>query len=60
MDTVIGFKHLIKAFEPKASMACATSTMREAKNGSRLCASISEQTGVQIEIVDGKREAGIE
>jgi exopolyphosphatase/guanosine-5'-triphosphate,3'-diphosphate pyrophosphatase len=33
VKTMIGFKHLIEAFQPLDSMACATSAMREAENG---------------------------
>jgi len=35
--TMIGFKHLIDAFQPLDFMACATSAMREAENGPEIC-----------------------
>lgn len=37
--------------------ACATSAMREAKNGKEVAACLKKETGVNIEIIDGKTEA---
>ena len=59
VKTMVGFKHLIDAFQPIDFMACATSAMREAENGPEICERIREASGIQIEIIDGKREAGV-
>lgn len=40
-------------------MACATSAMREAKNGSEVVEKIKKKAGIKIDIIDGKREAEI-
>jgi exopolyphosphatase/guanosine-5'-triphosphate,3'-diphosphate pyrophosphatase len=55
--TMIGFIHLIEAFQPLDFMACATSAMREAENGPQICERILEEADIKIDIIDGKREA---
>ncbi len=40
-------------------MACATSAMREAKNGMEVIEKINSEAGIKIELIDGKREAEI-
>jgi exopolyphosphatase/guanosine-5'-triphosphate,3'-diphosphate pyrophosphatase len=59
VKTMVGFKHLIDAYQPIDSMACATSAMREAENGPEICDRIRDASGIPIEIIDGKREAQI-
>jgi exopolyphosphatase/guanosine-5'-triphosphate,3'-diphosphate pyrophosphatase len=59
VKTMIGFKHLIESFQPLDFMACATSAMREAENGPQICERILEDTGIKLEIIDGKKEAQI-
>ena len=39
-------------------MACATSALREANNGEEI-AQYSIKTGIDIQVIDGKREAEI-
>ena len=39
--------------------ACATSAMREAKNGTEVVEKILKETGIQIDIIGGKEEAAI-
>ena len=55
--TMGGFAKLIDAYQPVAMKACATSAMRTAKNGGRVCQKIKEQTGIDIEIINGRQEA---
>jgi exopolyphosphatase/guanosine-5'-triphosphate,3'-diphosphate pyrophosphatase len=60
LETVIrAFKDLIEASDAVSYIACATSAMREARNGAQIVKSIAQRTGVEIEIIDGKREAAI-
>ena len=59
VKTMVGFKHLIDAYHPIDFMACATSAMREAENGPEICERIREASGIQLEIIDGKREAEV-
>lgn len=53
------FKHLIDVYEALDWRACATSAMREAENGLEIIERVKKETGMQIEIVDGKTEADI-
>jgi exopolyphosphatase/guanosine-5'-triphosphate,3'-diphosphate pyrophosphatase len=59
IQTMMGFIHLINAYRPLNYMACATSAMREAENSSEICERIIEQTGINVDIIDGKKEAQI-
>jgi exopolyphosphatase/guanosine-5'-triphosphate,3'-diphosphate pyrophosphatase len=59
IQSMIGFKHLIEAYQPIAYRACATSAMREAQNGSQICRRIREKAGIDVQIIDGKEEARI-
>ena len=54
-----GFSHLIKAYEVLELKACATSALREAKNGPEVISRIKQETGIEIEIITGKTEAAI-
>jgi len=54
-----GFQHLINAYAPLNTMACATSAMRVAENGPQVCRQIQLETGIVVEIISGKREAEI-
>ena len=58
-STIKGFKHLIASYQPLDFRACATSAMREAANGPKIREHILKQTGVDIEIIDGKEEARV-
>jgi len=53
------FNYIMEASEVKDFRACATSAMREAKNGNEIIALVKEKTGIQIEIISGTEEAGI-
>ena len=55
--TMDGFANLINAYQPVALKACATSAMRSAQNGRQICRTIREQTGINIEIINGRQEA---
>lgn len=51
------FKLISELFDVQELRACATSAMREAKNGKDIQKMILEETGVNIEIIDGSEEA---
>ncbi len=59
INTMIGFKYLMDAYNPIDVMACATSAMREAKNSEDIIKKIYDQTKIELEIVDGRKEASI-
>lgn len=53
------FRNLIDFYAPEGLRACATSAMREASNGPEIVARIAKETGLNIEIIDGKTEAKV-
>lgn len=53
------FRALIDFYEVDGLRACATSAMREAGNGLEIAALIQKETGITIEVIDGKTEAQI-
>jgi exopolyphosphatase/guanosine-5'-triphosphate,3'-diphosphate pyrophosphatase len=53
------FALLMEAFEVEHYMACATSALRDAKNGQSMVEKVEKETGIKIEIIDGKRESEI-
>jgi exopolyphosphatase/guanosine-5'-triphosphate,3'-diphosphate pyrophosphatase len=60
LSTVLqAFKLIVEAYRAEDCIACATSAMREARNGAEVAKAIKKQTGMQIEIIEGKREAAI-
>ena len=59
VKTMVGFNHLIDSFQPLGFMACATSAMREAENGLQIREKILNESGIDVEIINGKKEAQI-
>ena len=51
------YKYLLKVHGVEVFRACATSAMREAKNGSDVVRQAMDKTGIPIEIIDGREEA---
>ena len=51
------YKLLLELYEVDDYMACATSAMRESENGEELANTVLKECGIQINIIDGKREA---
>lgn len=58
-DTIQAYSLLMKVHKVEKFRACATSAMREAKNNQYIVERIAQQTGIHIEIIDGKQEASI-
>jgi exopolyphosphatase/guanosine-5'-triphosphate,3'-diphosphate pyrophosphatase len=59
MDAMKAFQLLMKVHGVEKYKACATSAMRNAKNGKKLIQSIKETSGIDIEIINGTKEAQI-
>ena len=59
INAMEAFKLLMKVHKVERYKACATSAMREAKNGVEIANKILDITGVQIDIIGGKEEASI-
>ncbi|UTW64616.1 exopolyphosphatase [bacterium SCSIO 12741] len=57
--TMIAYNHLMHVHKVDSYRACATSAMREAKNGQELADGIFERTGIKIDIIPGYEEAQI-
>ncbi len=53
------FRHLIDFYDVSALKACATSAMREAQNAPEIVARIQQETGIAIEVIDGRTKAEI-
>jgi exopolyphosphatase/guanosine-5'-triphosphate,3'-diphosphate pyrophosphatase len=53
------FSELMKVFKVVSFRACATSAMRDAINGKSVIEKIKKESGIQIEIIEGKEEADL-
>lgn len=51
------FRQLVKIYDVDDYRACATSAMRDARNGRTIIKKIEKDTGIRIEIIDGQEEA---
>ena len=58
-DAMTAFNLLMKVHKVQSYRAFATSAMREAYNGKEIVEFIKEKSDVNIEIIDGKKEAAI-
>ena len=59
LDAMQAFSLIIKTHNVVAFRACATSAMREAKNGLEIVSKLKAATGIDIQIIDGNDEAAI-
>lgn len=53
------YKQLMRLYNVEMYRACATSAMRDARNGKRILKRIKKNTGIDIEILNGSEEAKI-
>lgn len=51
------FRQLMKIYDVTDYRACATSAMRDAKNGKSVIKKILKDTGINIQVIDGQEEA---
>jgi exopolyphosphatase/guanosine-5'-triphosphate,3'-diphosphate pyrophosphatase len=59
INAIEAFKLLMDIHGVTEYKACATSAMREAKNGKEVVEQIHKKTGVKVDIIRGKEEAAI-
>ncbi|WP_093668996.1 Ppx/GppA phosphatase family protein [Tenacibaculum sp. MAR_2009_124] len=59
IDAMNAFKLIMKVHGVSKYKACATSAMREASNGKEVVDKILKETEIDIDIIDGKKEAAI-
>jgi exopolyphosphatase/guanosine-5'-triphosphate,3'-diphosphate pyrophosphatase len=59
LKTMIAFKNLMDVYHVSKYLACATSAMREAENGSEIIKKVKKMADIDLEIIEGQREANI-
>ncbi len=59
VDAMKAYKLLMNVHQTEKYMACATSAMRESKNGKDVVKLIKKEAGIDIQIIDGETEAKI-
>lgn len=59
IDSMKAYKLLMDIYKVEGYRACATSAMRDAKNGKQIIKDVLAQTGIQIDIIGGHEEANI-
>ncbi|MFD0941165.1 Ppx/GppA phosphatase family protein [Pedobacter boryungensis] len=59
IKTMSAFKNLMDVYHVSKYLACATSAMREAENGKDIIKKIKALTDIDLEIIEGQREANI-
>jgi exopolyphosphatase/guanosine-5'-triphosphate,3'-diphosphate pyrophosphatase len=59
VKSMVAFRNLMDVYKVTDYLACATSAMREAKNGDDVVKLIKEEANIDIEIVHGSKEASI-
>ena len=57
IKTIQAYKLMMDVYEVEHLRACATSAMRDAKNGSEIIEQVRRETGVDIHIISGQEEA---
>jgi exopolyphosphatase/guanosine-5'-triphosphate,3'-diphosphate pyrophosphatase len=59
LKTIKSYKLLLDVYEVKHFRACATSAMRDARNGADIIRKVKTETGISIEIISGQEEASL-
>ncbi len=59
VKTMVAFRNLMDVYHVTKYLACATSAMREATNGAEVIEKIREIAHIDLEIIEGQREATI-
>ena len=59
LKTMTAFRNLMDVYHVSEYLACATSAMREAGNGAEIIKSVKNISHIDLEIIEGQREANI-
>ncbi len=57
IKTIKSYKLLLDVYDVKHLKACATSAMRDARNGEEILKKVKAETGIDIHIISGQEEA---
>ena len=58
-DTLRRFSAMAESVGATEIVACATSALREAENSAAVVDLVREETGLEVEVISGRREAGL-
>lgn len=59
VKTIKSYKYLIDVYNVEGLKACATSAMRDARNGPEIIERVLNETGIRIDIITGDTEASL-
>jgi exopolyphosphatase / guanosine-5'-triphosphate,3'-diphosphate pyrophosphatase len=59
IKTLKSYKLLLDVYEVKNWKACATSAMRDAANAPEIIKKVKAETGIEIEVISGDKEASL-
>jgi exopolyphosphatase / guanosine-5'-triphosphate,3'-diphosphate pyrophosphatase len=59
IKTIKSYKLLLDVYDVKHLKACATSAMRDAKNAPAIIQKVKKETGIEIEVISGDKEASM-
>lgn len=59
VNTIKSYKYLLDAYDVKHLKACATSAMRDAGNAAAIIQRVKQETGIEIEVISGDKEASL-
>lgn len=59
INSMLAYKHLMRAYDVISYRACATSAMRIARNSPAIVRKVKDLSGIQIEVITGHKEAQI-
>jgi exopolyphosphatase / guanosine-5'-triphosphate,3'-diphosphate pyrophosphatase len=59
LQTMKAYRHLLNAYGADHLLACATSAMRDARNAADIIRKVKLETGIEIEVISGDKEANL-
>lgn len=59
IETLKSYRHLLNAYGVTRFTACATSAMRDARNAAEILDRARRETGIEVEVVSGEKEASL-